>query len=186
MIVRTLTPSGGYDSRSRNRAKGLTMSDQAIDISHSFTLSDLAPYFEGLTLSESLQDWDQTRKFLKANNVPGGEANPLVGSNPSLARLTAIGAAMDALQYAGYKAIPAPYKMPYTALSAFIEGTNIERNRKLTGYQYNTGLAALGSIITFFLTKDWNANHKDSPLKVEPYAAKTNSGTPVQGVTMKW
>lgn len=162
---------------------------------NNFKLSDLSPYLEGAFLAESLQDWDQTSKFLRKGQA---EADPLLGQHPSESKMTGFGTIMDLAQYAGYQALPDKWKFPYTLASALGEGFNVNRNKDLMNqnnahtvapghernkYSYNVPLLGLGGLITYFLAKDWNDKHKDSKLNS---FINLEGKTPVAGVTLKW
>jgi hypothetical protein len=109
-------------------------------------LSSIAPYLEGAFLGETMQDWVQTTRFLRDPHFQ--EANPILGKHPSQAKMSAFGVGMDAAQYAGYEALPDNYKLPYAAISAILEGANVARNKKVTGYPLDKPSLALGALLT--------------------------------------
>jgi hypothetical protein len=142
------------------------MADQPSDISH-FTISDLAPYLEGLFMTETAEDWVQTHKFLKS--YPYSQENdPLLGKDPSTAKMTAFGAALDAGQYEIYNNLSDKYKLPYAAISAGLEGANVYHNAQSRtkpgsnklGYPSEAEALAVGAAITAALVNKFNKESK--------------------------
>jgi hypothetical protein len=126
-----------------------------------FTISDLAPYLEGLFMTESLEDWAQTNKFLK--NPKDFERDPLLGKHPSTEKITAFGTAMDAGQYEIYNHLSDKYKLPFSAISAGLEGANIYRNAKINpkiGYPSEAEALIVGAAITAALVNKFNKKKK--------------------------
>lgn len=143
-------------------------------------LADISPYLEGLFLTETLQDWDQTRKFL--GDPRYHETNRILGPHPSVEKMTAFGVGMDVAQYASYKALPDSWKFPYTLGSALIEGAVVQNNKRLTGYPWSVPLAGVGAALTAALARDWHNDH------IAPFVdlAGKDLKTPIAGVTIKW
>lgn len=150
-----------------------------------FSLNDLSPYAEGLFQTALMTDWNQTNQA--ANNPKGyNEKNSIIGKNPSRERINAYMAGAGALHYAGYKALPDDYKLPYALGSALIEGNVVNQNTKLGSTGYTVPILGLGGLVTAALVADWNKSHKDK--KLSPYfdLGGQSGKTPVMGLTMQW
>jgi hypothetical protein len=149
-----------------------------------FSLNNLAPYAEGLFQTATIQDWKQTSTGAKNNYT---EKNPIMGSHPSQGKINVYFPAVMAAHYAGYKALPDDYKLPYALGSALIEGNVVNQNRKNNqGQGINVPLLGLGGLVTAALAADWNKSHKDK--KLSPYfdLGGQSGKTPVLGLTMQW
>lgn len=146
-----------------------------------FSMKDLAPYAEGLFLSEAMQDYVQTSRFLK--NPNNHELNPLLGTHPSRDRMNAGWGYSNALQYAAYSLLPNDLKLPYAALSAGLEGANILRNKKQFGYSWDKPALGLGALATAALASDWHKGHKNISAGIE-HIPDTHAYGPV--LRMEW
>lgn len=133
-----------------------SITDISFSEEHNFTATDLSPYLEGLFIAETMQDWVQTTRFLRHGD---SELDPLLGPHPSQAKMSAFGVGGVAVQFVGYELLSDQWKLPYAAFSALGEGFYVIRNKRLTGYPWDTPALGLGALVTGYLVYDYNKNH---------------------------
>lgn len=144
-------------------------------------LNDISPYAEGAFLTGLLADWGQTREAARGGYT---EHNKILGPHPSQGKVNAYMPIAGAAQYAGYKALPDDYKLPYALASALIEGSVVNQNRQL-GEKINPGALGLGALLTYLLVKNHSNSDKKEPGLLDMDIRQVDHTT-VPTVTMKW